>query len=45
MQNLTRSATLRTIEANFGLAALRNAGNRSTPLLSGLLKPKGRRRP
>lgn len=32
-------ALLRTIEANFGLPALRNAGNRSTPLLSGLLKP------
>lgn len=35
-------ALLRTIEANFGLAALRKAGNRSTPLLSGLLKPKPR---
>lgn len=35
-------ALLRTIEANFKLPALRNAGNRSTPLLSGLLKPKAR---
>jgi phosphatidylinositol-3-phosphatase len=31
-------ALLRTIEANFGLPALGNAGSSSTPLLSGLLK-------
>lgn len=33
-------ALLRTIEAGFGLPALRNAGNRGTPLLSGLLKSR-----
>ena len=32
-------ALLRTIEAGFGLRALRNAGNPSTPLLRGLLEP------
>jgi hypothetical protein len=31
-------ALLRTIEANFGLPALGNAGSSSTPLLSGLLR-------
>jgi hypothetical protein len=31
-------ALLRTIEANFGLPALGNAGSSSTPLLSALLK-------
>ena len=34
-------ALLRTIEAGFALPALGRAGSPSTPLLSGLLKPKG----
>jgi phosphatidylinositol-3-phosphatase len=33
-------ALLRTLEAGFGLQALGNAGNRSTPVLRGLLAPR-----
>jgi hypothetical protein len=33
-------ALLRTLEAGFGLQPLRNAGDRSTPLLRGLLEPR-----
>jgi phosphatidylinositol-3-phosphatase len=34
-------ALLRTIEAGFGLPTLGNAGSPNTPLLSGLLQPRG----
>jgi phosphatidylinositol-3-phosphatase len=38
-------ALLRTLEAGFGLPALRNAGRPSTPVLRGLLKPAPGSRP